>query len=151
MNSRSPKFSVSNESTKFLTGGNAMSKTKSIIRVLISSAVISFLLSGCGGNDNPTGPTENDMVGTWELIKLTIIAGQTTVLTEGQLNQMGAYWILELNSDNTFDSNYNLDALENETGTWSASGDELLTKVSKRDYSENLPDNSPGCLSATSK
>ncbi len=109
-----------------------MAKQKSIIRVLSFSIIISFLLAGCNGDDS-VGPTP-ELVGTWQLTKLTVTtADDVTILTEAQLTAMGAYWIVKLKSDNTFESNWNLDGLENETGTWQASATQLTVTFSSGD------------------
>jgi len=102
-----------------------MLKQKSIILLLISLAIIMSLLYNCDKDENPTKPTVNELVGTWKLTKLTIISSETTVISEAQLNLMGAYWTIKLKSDNTFESDYNLDNHEIESGTWNTSGNKL--------------------------
>ncbi len=103
-----------------------MFKKKSILLFLILLPVTGYVLCSCDKNDTPTQSTENELVGIWALTQLTIITeDETTVLTKSLLNLTGAFWIIELNGDNTFESRYNLDELEIGTGTWSTSGKEL--------------------------
>jgi hypothetical protein len=103
-----------------------MFEKKSILLFSILLPVTLFVLCGCDEDDSPTQSAENELVGTWALTRLTIVTEDgTTVLTESLLGQMGASWIIELNGDNTFESRYNLGALEIGAGTWSTSGNEL--------------------------
>ena len=104
-----------------------MSKQKSIIVVLISLAFIMSFFTNCDKDKSPVKPDEGSIVGDWKLTKITIeTANETTILTEDLLNLIGAYWTLKIKSDNTFESNYNLESgPEIETGTWSISGNKL--------------------------
>lgn len=102
-----------------------MKHQKSVL--LFALLLVSMLLLhvNCDKDKNPTEPTEESLVGTWELTKITIVTDETTVLTDEILTQMGAYWTLKLKSDQTFESNYNLEEQEDETGTWSKSDNNL--------------------------
>lgn len=100
---------------------------KTFLRTFIIFLAITALFFIDCKKDESTEPEDSGLVGTWNLTKLTVVSeGEPMVLTGDILSQMGAYWILKFKSDNTFESNYKLEAgPEYETGTWSASGNEL--------------------------
>ncbi|MCA9733566.1 MAG: lipocalin family protein [Deferribacteres bacterium] len=104
-----------------------MRNLKAMKRILTIVILTIFFLTSCNDDKNPTKQSNTDPTGTWKLTKLTIVSDQTVVLNELMLAQLGAYWTLELKSDKTFISNYNLDEPATDTGTWNVSGEQLTT------------------------
>ena len=73
-----------------------MLHSKLIMFFFVSLAVV---LYQCEKDQSPTNSVNDDLIGGWALTQLTIITDETTILTDAQLNQMEAYWILNLNAD----------------------------------------------------
>ncbi|KAA3662770.1 MAG: hypothetical protein DWQ10_01645 [Calditrichaeota bacterium] len=104
----------------------AMLKKKSIFISVVIFAITSSFALNCDDDKSPTKQTTSDPIGTWKLTQLTIVTDETIILSEFLLSQLGAYWTLELKSDHTFESHYNFEVTETETGTWNMSDNQLV-------------------------
>jgi len=85
--------------------------------------LVLLVLTNCD-NDGPTTPSETGLVGTWDLVRLTIVtSSDTTTYGPDEITP----WTLELKSDSTYVSTrMEGGSPDVETGPWSVSGDTFI-------------------------
>jgi len=100
-------------------------KLITILIFIISLSVLFFV--NCG-DDNGNGPAEHELVGTWELTKITIIVSEVTTTLTPELADM--YMTLVVNADNTFSMTQTQEGVtETDTGTWDPSESKAVFTV----------------------
>ena len=85
---------------------------------------VPFIIN-CGDDDNPVASVD-ELVGTWDLTKITMTAGSGTLIIDKPPNE--DLMIVTFNNDKTYQTIDNLedeDTPVTETGTWSVSGNEI--------------------------
>jgi len=101
-----------------------MKKSRIIIRLIVSLIITVIFFAGCG-DDNGNGPTQNELIGTWEMTKIT--AEISGVSMTGTPEEADLHITLIINSDNTVESTKIQGGVtETGTGTWDTSEKKLI-------------------------
>ncbi|MBN2036375.1 MAG: hypothetical protein JW768_06495 [Chitinispirillaceae bacterium] len=115
---------------------------KRLWAVAVACCAFSLVSIGCK-DDNPAGPSNNDLIGKWVFSKavthMSITGGGMSMTIDTTINFTGNNDYIELRSDNTYtvvsDEDWSLPKKamnktaysSTETGTWSLSGSSLTT------------------------
>jgi len=104
---------------------------KSTVLKLILMLSLSLLLFSTCGDDDPTGPATNELVGTWKFDKVTTYYGSisTPDSTEVFASSSDFQITLTIKADNTWSiAAVFFGVTDNSSGTWSVSGNKLTIK-----------------------
>jgi len=101
-----------------------MKKSRIIIRLIVSLIITVIFFAGCG-DDNGNGPAGNELIGTWEMTKITAeVSGVSMTFTPEEAD---LYMTLIINSDNTIEMTKIQGGItENGSGTWDTSEKKLI-------------------------
>ena len=101
-----------------------MLDSKIFIKLAFSMLSAVLMFTGCG-NDNGTGPSGSDLIGTWEMTKITAeVSGVSMTATPEEAD---IYITLIIKSDNTIEMiKIQGSITESETGTWNTSEKKLI-------------------------
>jgi len=103
-----------------------MEKSKSFITFTLFAALVTIFITSCGKDDeSPTEPSAPiDIVGTWDLTKMTLTTPTDTTVTT--TDELAIKMILK--SDHTFAeiTVFDQDSTSSRSGTWSISGSTVV-------------------------
>ena len=108
--------------------------SNSTVLKLILMLSLSLLMFSACGDDDPTGPGVDSIVGVWKPLTSTIYYGSLTSPDSTDVSASGIdndiQFTLTINDDNTWSSVFVfLGITESDSGTWSVSGNTITIKA----------------------